>query len=126
MVRIQCGDAISNIMDVNTGARVGASGIGKAAAGYLKYIRKQIKKINDEKHSDESWPNWFYYLYNSDKIMQLWERKDGLSSEILSVLCGGESYKKKVPEFKGREVKLFLRLMTLKLWLENSFDKNLN
>ena len=126
MVRIQCGGAISNIMDVNTGARVGASGIEKAAAGYIKYIRKQVKKIIDEKHSEESWPNWFYYLYNSDKIRQLWERENGLSGEILSVLHGGKSYKKKVPEFKGREIKSFLRLMTLKIWLENSFDNNLN
>jgi hypothetical protein len=126
MVRIQCGEAISNIMDVNTGARVGASGIEKAAAGYLKYIKKQVKKIKDKKYSDESWPNWFYYLYNSEKVRKLWEKENGLSGEILSALYGGKSYKKKIPEFKGREIKSFLRLMTLKIWLENSFDNNLS
>jgi asparagine synthase (glutamine-hydrolysing) len=119
MVRLQCGEAISNIMDVNTGARVGASAFRKTFGGHLKYIRKKWNRRKDEKHSEESWPNWFYYLYNSENIHRMWRKESHFSGEILSELHGGSSYCQDVREFKGREIKRFLRLLTLKLWLEN-------
>jgi hypothetical protein len=68
--------------------------------------------------TDESWPNWDYYVYNSRKIESLWMRDSKIAGDIFRQITGRNPFQKKISEYKGSELKLFLRLLTLKLWIE--------
>ncbi|MEN6350231.1 MAG: hypothetical protein ABFD08_12655 [Syntrophomonas sp.] len=118
MVELQCGKEISKIININTGARVNASQVSLIIHGIRKALLSRIKKKRKSIATNESWPNWPFYIYNSKKIEFLWVRNNKKSIEIFSQLLGYNPYEKRIVEYQNRDLKLFLRLLTLKIWIE--------
>ena len=118
MVAMQCGKQMSKIMNINTGARIDASKLELILCRYKTALRRRLMSDKKSIATDESWPNWDYYVYNSRKIESLWMRDSKIAGDIFRQITGRNPFQKKISEYKGSELKLFLRLLTLKLWIE--------
>ena len=94
MVLRRCSGAICRVHDTNTGARVGAPATIVAINRYRIALRRAVERRRRTTASEESWPNWTYYLQDSHQI-----------SDCFAALGG----------FKGSV--LVLRLLTAKLWI---------
>jgi asparagine synthase (glutamine-hydrolysing) len=120
MVYLICGKKLSSIENVNTGARVNASPLEIMLLNNIGALRRKINvRRKPDIATEESWPNWEYYLNTSKKIRAMWGSKNDEFRDLLSKVTSVNPSSKSVEEFCGRERKLFLRLLTLKLWLEN-------
>lgn len=114
-----CNKNILRIPNSNTGARIGATRINSIIHEYKKAISARIKKrISQNIASEDSWPNWEYYICNSNRIESLWIRNSSKVRKIFQSILGEDPYLKNIHEYKGNQNTLFLRLLTLKLWLE--------
>lgn len=119
MVELQCGEKISKITNINTGARVNASRMSQIFHGYKSILKSKIKKQKKSIATNESWPNWPYYIHHSKKIESLWMRKNETARDIFKQILGKDPYEKTIQEYKSDiDLKLFLRLLTLKLWFD--------
>ena len=120
MVEIQCGKSISAITNVNTGAKVNASRISLILNSYKMALGKQLKRKKENIASDGSWPNWAYYIRNSKKIESLWMRKNKIAKDLLRQIIGKDPFDMKIKDYTrtNRDLKLFLRLLTIKLWVD--------
>jgi len=119
MVKIVCGERISRITNINTGASVNASQTSLIFHGYIRILQSRIKKRKKSIATNESWPNWPYYINHSNKIEFLWMRKNETAQYIFKQILGYDPYGKTIREYKsGYDLKLFLRLLTLKLWFD--------
>ena len=117
-VSLLCGERISKITNINTGAKVNAGRTSVMVHELLKSVRT---KINRRKHSiatDESWPNWYFYIRNSKTIKNLWLCEKDITEELFIRLIGYNPYEKTIMEHSNEaNLKLFLRLLTVKMWL---------
>jgi asparagine synthase (glutamine-hydrolysing) len=119
MVELQCGEKISRVTNINTGTRVNASHLDLIVHGYRKSIQSKIKKRKKSIATNESWPNWAYYLCNSKKIEALWMKKNETANDIFKQIMGKDPYEKNIHEYKSDgDLKLFLRLLTIKMWFD--------
>ena len=75
------------------------------------------------KATDQSWPNWNVLLQRSRILRELWREQDRLPFELFQQLLGRQHFSKNISDYRGRNVRLFLRLLTLKLWLEQRIMK---
>jgi hypothetical protein len=115
-----CGKKVSAIRNINTGARVNASLPELIYHRYKKAILKRIQIDKKGISTDESWPNWHYYIYNSQVISKLWNRKSELAEGMFSEILADDYLKRPVKEYVNKDLKFFLRLLTLKLWIEQN------
>lgn len=93
---------------------------------YHHFRKKVVNKLNkvvggDKKAdiaTDGSWPDFAVYVRTSALIKSLWENPDHQQHEILGALLGFDPWQKSM-EYWGsyEQVGLFLRLLTLKIWL---------
>jgi asparagine synthase (glutamine-hydrolysing) len=119
MARIVCGDVASKIPDSNSGAALDAAGWNYSVHRYLSALQNRIAhKLRPRMATRGSWPNWDYYIQHSPKIAQLWSRKHDAASQVFVSLLGSDPIARPAASFRGREVELFMRYFTLKLWLE--------
>ena len=119
MVQIVCGKKVSAITNINTNAPLPASQLEIAIRRNWQSIRRRLSKKNSIA-TDESWQNWRYYLLNSSVIKELWRPQTSFAKEMLSTITGADPFLKTVDDYiHEKKLKLFLRLMTLKLWLDN-------
>jgi hypothetical protein len=116
-----CNKDFQRIPDTNTGARIDASQFMTTVYGYKNLMTRLFKKLRKGIVSDDSWPNWTYYLHNSEKILKLWEKRNRHVEELLDEIFGTRSYDHCVQNYKGESLKLFLRILTIKLWLNQRF-----
>lgn len=119
MVEILCGDEVSRIMNVNTGARVNADRMSIIFFGLKRALERRLVKKKMGIATDESWPNWKYYILKSPKIRELWHRKCSKAEDILGEILGMSPYSTSIEQYADQRLKLFLRLLTLKLWIEH-------
>jgi asparagine synthase (glutamine-hydrolysing) len=119
MALIVCGDAAGKIRDSNTGAMPGATPWNYMVHRYLSALQNRIAhRVRPRMATRGSWPNWDYYIQHSAKIAELWSRKSEAASQVLVSLVGYDPTMNAPSTFRGRDVELFLRFFTLKLWLE--------
>jgi asparagine synthase (glutamine-hydrolysing) len=118
MVQIQCGDRISAITNINTGTRVNAPQISIALHGLRMALKRRLKSRRKTIATDESWPDWDYYVPHSNKIKTLWAQKDEVVENLFHEIMGKDSYEERMNGYEGPRLKLFLRVLTLKLWFE--------
>jgi hypothetical protein len=125
MVQLLCGKEISNITNSNTGAKVNASIVSMIIHGYVKSFKTRLRKKRRTIVTEESWPNWEYYISNSKIIESLWMSKDEKSAEIFRLITGTDPYRTRIQHHAvGVNLKLFLRLLTLKLWMDSAQSNN--
>lgn len=116
-VRRVCGEAISRIPDANTGLPLSASSVRVALSRYRTALRRRIERHRKTIATDESWPNWSYYIRASMKLRSLWQRPNRTARELIGELSG-EPFRDDVAHYLDRPSQYFMRLFTLKLWLD--------
>ncbi|MHC5064114.1 MAG: asparagine synthase-related protein, partial [Planctomycetota bacterium] len=117
MVSRVCGGAMRLIPDANTRAPVGASKLTLAAKRYAIAIRRRAERKSGRTGTDESWPNWVHYLGSSPSLRELWGRPVAETSTVLEELLGG-AVPERIQVASLPEAQRFLRLLTLKIWLD--------
>jgi|WetSurMetagenome_2_1015567.scaffolds.fasta_scaffold02065_7 asparagine synthase (glutamine-hydrolysing) len=119
VMQIQCGKKICAIPNSNTWAKIGTFLPNLLFHCYLKALSGIIKdRLLKKFPTDESWPNWGYYLCHSRKIRSLWFRRNNAIKHYFALMLGEDPFKKDIRDFKGGKSELFYRLLTLKLWIE--------
>lgn len=112
-----CGEVVSRIPDANTGLPLSASAFRVALNRYRFALRGRIDRRRTRMATEESWPNWPYYVRTSEKLRTLWQRPNPLARELITELCE-EPFRENVASFGDRPTQYFMRLLTLKLWLD--------
>jgi len=119
MAAIQCGKAIAKIPNANTGVRVGALLPITTISLYQRALAKRLRRRVQGLATEESWPNWEYYIDHSKKIESLWMRNKDGARDLFRKMLDEDPYEKTLQEYKSSvDLELFLRLLTLKLWFE--------
>jgi asparagine synthase (glutamine-hydrolysing) len=124
MVYRLCGKAVSNIINVNTGARVNAPAAAVLFHKYSRFVRKKITKESAGMKTEESWPNWDYYLHNSEKIKTLWSDPEPETRELITCIVGKDPWRMPIRNNTDVDLKCFLRILTMKIWLERRIPAN--
>lgn len=117
-VELICGRKISNITNNNTGARVNANQASVMINGLITGVRNRLKKRRKSIATNISWPNWDYYIQNSKVIESLWMREREIPRQIIGDLIGSDPFAKLLPDYvRENKLKLLLRILTLKIWI---------
>ena len=112
-----CGDMVSRIPDANTGLPLAASSLQVGLNRYRYALRRCIERRRMRMSTEDSWPNWPYYMRNSNKIRTLWLRPNPLARELIAELSG-EGFSENIANYGDRPTQYFMRLLTLKLWMD--------
>jgi hypothetical protein len=112
-----CGAEVSGIPDNNTGLPVWASPLRVGLNRYRIAVQRRYERRRRRIASADSWPNWTHYIRSSGKIRALWQRPNPLARELLGDLCG-DPFHEDVAAYVDRTPQYFMRLLTLKLWLD--------
>lgn len=116
---MSCQRNVRRIPDSNTGAPLEASPLRYSLHRYSSALRNRIHdRLLPRMGTRGSWPNWEYYILRSRIISSLWQRNKGMARDFFLQIVGQDPYSMPVREYRGGKVELFLRLLTLKLWLE--------
>jgi asparagine synthase (glutamine-hydrolysing) len=111
--------ALLKIPDANTGARVGASRLEAWFASNRQRLRRKLRRTKSSIATEESWPNWRYYVAHSQKLADLWKRPNPQAFDLFSRVVGSENVHTDVKAYEGNRLFLFVSLLSLKLWFEN-------
>lgn len=118
MVQKQCGKQISRITNINTGAPVNAPYARILFQRYLSALHHRFEKLYKPSIAlSGSWPNWEYYTSHSKVLADLWNRKNPPAMEFATRLFGANPFDRAPSDYRPREVDLFSRLVTLKIWM---------
>jgi len=112
-----CGEVVSRIPDNNTGLPLSASAFRVGLNRYRIALRNRVERHRGRMATEESWPNWRYYVRTSKKLRSLWQRPNPLARELISELCE-EPFRENGTSYCDRPTQYFMRLLTLKLWLD--------
>lgn len=119
MVQELCGDNLCRIPDNNTGAPVHSGDLTLIYHRYRSALLNRVKKmVSPGITSRGSWPNWEYYAQHSQLIQELWSDPIQETASLFDELLGFNPFIKPLEYWKGSNTELFLRLLTLKLWME--------
>jgi asparagine synthetase B (glutamine-hydrolysing) len=117
-VRRVCGDAVSRIPDNNTGLPLDASAFRVGIYRYWIALRRRLERRRSRMATEESWPNWPHYIRTSATIRALWQRPNPVARELLGRICG-QPFREDVATYCDRPTDYFMRLLTLKIWLDH-------
>jgi hypothetical protein len=119
MVLQVCGPELYRIPDNNTGAAVDAGAASLLMHRYQSALLNRLRKwFSPGIATRGSWPDWEHYVQNSDLIAGLWQSPLESAREMLSGLIGSDVWDRSLMYWQGQNTEFFLRLLTLKLWLE--------
>lgn len=116
-VKIACNPAVCGIPDANTGVAIGASPLRVSFYRYLIALRRKWERLRPSMMTQESWPNWLYYLRHSDVVANIWTRPNAVADEVFSEITG-QPWPSKIRVQSERGCRLMLRQLTLKIWLD--------
>lgn len=118
-VGLVCAEAVRRIPDNNTGAPLGVSSSRHSVHRYLTALRNRVgAKLLPRMATSGSWPNWAYYVRHSPRLESLWRRPNETTRGILVQVLGYDPFPRPLAGYRGRDLEFFLRLLTLKLWLD--------
>jgi hypothetical protein len=121
MVLYVCGPDLSRIPDNNTGAAVTAGPASLMVHRYLSaFLNRAGNLVKPGIATRGSWPNWNYYVQHSQLVADLWTRDSINTAPILTDVLGFNPYERPMEFWQGPRTELFLRLLTLKLWIEQT------
>jgi asparagine synthase (glutamine-hydrolysing) len=118
-VRILCQGPLARVPDANTGARLGASRPEAWLAANLQRARRKLRRARPSIATEESWPNWDYYVAHSRKLAELWQRPNPAAFEFFRRAIGPGNVSSDVRAYQGDRLFLFVSLLTVKLWFEH-------
>jgi asparagine synthase (glutamine-hydrolysing) len=112
-----CGEQVSGIPDSNTGLPISASPFRVGLSRYRMALRNRIERRRKRLATEASWPNWSYYIRSSKKLQALWRRPNPVARELIGEITG-EPFRDDIADYGNRPTQYFMRLLTLKLWLD--------
>lgn len=123
LARVIGGKDMLGIPDANTRTRVDATDFERMLSWYLNSIGAKLRNIIGINKAgiatEESWPDYIYYMKNSEIIKKLWERPNPIAHDLFLQIAGQEYFRKNIVEYNGwRSLFLFIRFFTLKLWMD--------
>jgi asparagine synthase (glutamine-hydrolysing) len=117
MVRRQCPPGVAGVPDANTETRVGAGPVEVAARRLQRFLATRLTP-GAAGAAAGCWPDWATYVPSSPALRRLWEREPASSREVLRELAGDRVFRARVDDYRGGDVYLLVRLLTLKVWLD--------
>ena len=117
------GPEVAGIRNNNDHVGLGASDNARIYHHFRKKISDRYKRLTSAKPSSPlatsgSWPNFCAYVSGSQVIRQLWAQTGPQQRELLSELLGFDPWSKDLSWWASeQQVDLFLRILTLKIWL---------
>lgn len=119
MVEMVCGKTVSKIPDSNTMAPVNASSARLFFQVCTKALLNRFERnLRPRLATSGSWPNWEYYVHHSPVLARLWHRENKDTADLLRSLAGFDPFSRSIESYKGPDVEFFVRLLTLKIWLD--------
>lgn len=119
MVQIVCDGQLAALPDSNTGASIKASGITYCYHRYLSALRNRLNRtFHGGLATRGSWPNWAFLVSHSSAMKDLWARPNAYAVDTFVRLFGHDPLSESPASFANGEIEYFLRLFTLKLWLD--------
>jgi len=119
MMTFVCPKAVLDIPDSNTGAAINSAkwsfAVRRCTAAILN---RMSQRLLPGLHTRGSWLNWDYYVHHSPVVRDLWTRETSGAQGVLREIMGPERFRADVQDYRGRNVQLFVRLLTLKIWLD--------
>lgn len=112
------------VLSNNLLSRIGASETEKTLAflrgvAYRKVFGRDVDGTPlDGSASRGSWPDFNHYIRHSTVVPTLWGEPSRETVEVLSELVGEDPWGKPMATWASRGSLHFLRLVTLKLWLD--------
>lgn len=127
LAKIVGGKGMLKIPDTNTGTRVDATQFHRMMTWHLSSFRKKLESYFTTRKkgiaTEESWPDYIYYMNNSDVIKSSWERPNPNAVDVFMQIAGSKYYKD-IADYNGwRGLFLFGRLFTLKLWMDQHWNR---
>jgi asparagine synthase (glutamine-hydrolysing) len=117
-VRALCPPAVLAIPDANTGASLNASAFSTFIAAQRLRINRRLRRLRQSIATDESWPDWEYYVPRSEKLKELWSRPNPGAVEMLTRIVGRENMHPTPAHYTGNKLFLFVSMLSLKIWLD--------
>jgi asparagine synthase (glutamine-hydrolysing) len=119
MLTSVCPEQVRAIPDSNTNAAVGASWPVYAVHRCWSALQDRIEEtVTSRMTTRGSWPNWRHYLHHSTTIQSLWNRPNQTARELFTTILGKDPFATTIREHADRDLVLFQRLLTQKLWLD--------
>jgi asparagine synthase (glutamine-hydrolysing) len=119
MLPLICRKEVCDIADNNTGSRLDAAWPAYAVARCASALRNRVaERIQERMATSGSWPNWRYYLRQSERFSALWNRPNPQARELFSSILGKDPYERSIGDYAAKDLSLFQRLVTQKLWLD--------
>jgi asparagine synthase (glutamine-hydrolysing) len=116
MMHHVCDSAVLRIPNANTGVSENAS---MARQAWARFRRAANRTFGDPsaRQNVSSWPNWEFYAHDSRHLPRLWSHGGSRADEVLCTLAGTHWIRRDIGEYTASDVYLFIRLLTLKIWL---------
>ena len=117
-----CPPALCRIPDANTTLPVGAAWPLQVLGRYRIALRRRFERMRPMIASQESWPNWSFYLTHSASFARIWGGTRDRSGDFFRDLLGSgyreqlAGYQQEHGAFRGTA--LAIRLLTLKIWFQ--------
>lgn len=119
MVEGVCGPEVAAIPDSNTWAPVNASRPRVLFELYRRALLGRLQaRVKPSMATTGSWPNWSFYVAHSQVLRRLWSPTEATPRGLLTQLAGFDPFAQPPEYWLGGRLELFLRLLTLKIWLE--------
>ena len=120
VVQMICGRKVSMIRNCNTGASVKASPMTQLLHRYARSVRKRFRQyaVAPGLATDNSWPDFEFYIHQSPLLRDLWTRKNAEATDLFRRLLSRDLSERPIAEYRGEDWHLFARLLTLKVWLD--------
>ncbi|MBG87081.1 MAG: hypothetical protein CMO80_09305 [Verrucomicrobiales bacterium] len=106
----------SAIRNNNYGTRLDAGEFGRIT-GFLVGVVKRKLGLEKSGGTSGSWPNWHQYAESSEAIQRLWSSPSSADRQFLTEVMGDDPWKTEVAEWARHRPLVFLRLLTVKIWL---------
>jgi hypothetical protein len=112
------------IPDANTGAALDASALGAFIAAQRMRLSRRLRRFRQSIATEESWPDWEYYVPHSATLKELWTRPNPIATDLLTRIVGAENMHRLPSDYTGDKLFLFVSMLSLKIWLDQRVTTN--
>jgi asparagine synthase (glutamine-hydrolysing) len=113
-----CGHKLIRVQDTNTGAPADASTVGEALSFFGLRFRSRFARLKSSLATSGSWPDWHYYIANSRRIASLWSSPNRAAHDLFERVLNHNNLSSDVRTYHANDTWLLVKLLSLKLWLE--------
>jgi hypothetical protein len=113
-----CEGPLARIPNANTGARADASPLAEWLTFNWRRFRRKLCQSRRSIATEESWPDWHYYVAHSRKLNDLWQRPNPQATDLFRRVLPASDVRPNAASYEGDAIWLLIQMLTLKLWFE--------